>query len=88
MVLATVFGPHRFPRDEMGRAIQPARENRPRLETRGLARQENEHGLRDFLGELWLADEAQGGAVNHAGVTFDKNAERFVRTALDMLLQE
>ena len=59
--------------------VQPRRERLLRRESERVPREIGEHGLRDFLGEMWRAHLPARGRINEGEVTMHELRERGLR---------
>jgi hypothetical protein len=88
VLLSATFRAEGLKGDIAGGLVKPAGDDGAGGQSRRLAREQDENGLGDFLGHGGIAHEAQGGAVNHAGVALDEGAERGLGVAFGEFPQE
>ena len=79
MALAAAFGLERIARGEARGAAQPAGQHGLFAQVSGLARQDDEHGLRDFLGQMRVAHLPQRGGIDQRHVAFHQRRKRLFR---------
>jgi hypothetical protein len=86
--LSSLFGSQSPRGNEASCIEEPASDHSASSKARGFARQKNEYGLRDILGEMRVANLSQRGRVNQSGMPLNQLTKGALRPFRDIALNQ